>query len=271
MVEPAQERPDPRAPGAAVVDRRDGEQHQRGGREDRRPDPRGRVVGDSATRTIPAARVSGAVTACSQPRSLGLTSDEGVAHVVADARRPRRPAAATTVRCRSMDHATVATAPQPAAAGPSKVGPPWRTGSNAVTAGALPGLRSASGAPSAGRPAAQARRRDARRQPPLGPRRRRATPPHGHRAGAANISPLLEWCEEARGRGGHAVAALDRQPQPARRRAAAAAGDHRGGGRRPRRPAPLAAATRSVPSTCSRPTPRAGSRRPPTRPARSTG
>ena len=32
------------------------------------------VVGDSAISTIPAARVSGAVPRCSQPRSLGLTS-----------------------------------------------------------------------------------------------------------------------------------------------------------------------------------------------------
>ncbi len=68
---------------------------------------------------------------------------------------------------------------------------------------------------------------------------------HGHRAGAANISPLLEWCEEIGRRGRHAVAALHRQPEPARGRAERPAGDHRGGRGRPGRPATLAAATPS--------------------------
>ena len=42
---------------------------------------------------------------------------------------------------------------------------------------------------------------------------------HGYRAGAANIEPLLEWSEEVGVAGRHAVAALDRQPQPAARAA----------------------------------------------------
>ena len=65
-----------------------------------------------------------------------------------------------------------------------------------------------------------ARRRDARRQPALGPgrrRRHRARPP----AGADNIAAAARLVRGGRRRGRHAVAALDRQPQPARRRARA--------------------------------------------------
>ena len=65
---------------------------------------------------------------------------------------------------------------------------------------------------------------------------------HGHRAGAANISPLLEWCDEL----GVEVVTLwllstDNLNRPADE-VSAAAGHHRGGRRRPGRRAALAAA-----------------------------
>ena len=47
---------------------------------------------------------------------------------------------------------------------------------------------------------------------------------HGYQAGAANIEPLLDWCEEVGRQGGHAVAAVHRQPQPAVRAAHRPAG-----------------------------------------------
>ncbi len=64
---------------------------------------------------------------------------------------------------------------------------------------------------------------------------------HGHRAGAANISPLLEWCEDL----GVEVVTLwllstDNLNRPAAE-LQPAAGDHRGGRRQPRRRGPLAA------------------------------
>ena len=42
-----------------------------------------------------------------------------------------------------------------------------------------------------------------------------ASTAHGHRAGAANIEPLLGWCEEVGIEPRDVVAALDRQPEPA--------------------------------------------------------
>ena len=95
--------------------------------------------------------------------------------------------------------------------------PSWRVdmgpGQEAVRRSALPGLRGAHGQGAARRPASQARRRDARRQPAVGqggrsrhrprpPRRRRE-----HRAAARLV-------RGGRRRGRHAVAALHRQPQP---------------------------------------------------------
>ena len=72
----------------------------------------------------------------------------------------------------------------------------------------------------------------------------------GHQAGADNIANLLSLVRRGRRRGGHPVAAVDRQPQPPREGAAAAAGDHRDAPstRSPRRTA--GASTPSGPSTC---------------------
>ena len=71
----------------------------------------------------------------------------------------------------------------------------WRTGSAACDGCIYPAyearvLRRMPDEP------AQARRRDARRQPALGARRSGADTAQGHRAGADKIEPLLGWCEE---------------------------------------------------------------------------
>ena len=95
---------------------------------------------------------------------------------------------------------------------------------------------------------------------------------HGHRAGAANIEPLLGWCDEARRRGRHAVAALHRQPQPSRRRARAAARrSSRTAVDDARRRSGAGGSTRWARSTCCPPRPPSSSRRPRRRPATSTG
>ncbi len=137
-------------------------------------------------------------------------------------------------------------------------------------AGALPGLRGPGAAPDAAGQPAQARRRDARRQPSLGQGRRprhRARPPgrrRQHRAAARLV-------RRGRHRGGHPVAALDRQPQPA------PSASWRRCWRSSRTPStrwPTSAAggcTRSVRSTCCRPSPPRSSRRPRRPPATSTG
>ena len=73
VVEAAQERPRPRRPGAAVVDRGDREQQQR--RRRRRPSRSG--SGASATARsarCPAASVSGAVPGAASPAACGFTS-----------------------------------------------------------------------------------------------------------------------------------------------------------------------------------------------------
>ncbi len=91
---------------------------------------------------------------------------------------------------------------------------------------------------------------------------------HGYRAGAANISPLLDWCEEI---GVEVVTLwllstdnLNRPADGARR----AAGDHRGRRRRPRRAAALAAAPGGRPGPAARrhrPPAQGGGRRDPRR------
>ncbi len=73
VVEPLQGRPGAGAPGAAVVDRGHGEEQSAVSANTTLP-TRVAAVGDSTMSTMPAARVSGAVTACSQPRSLGFSS-----------------------------------------------------------------------------------------------------------------------------------------------------------------------------------------------------
>ncbi|CAA9361148.1 MAG: (2E,6Z)-farnesyl diphosphate synthase, partial [uncultured Nocardioidaceae bacterium] len=93
----------------------------------------------------------------------------------------------------------------------------------------LPRLRGEARTSAPGRPAAEARRGDARRQPPLGQGRRgrhRRGPP---RRGGQHLA-VPGVVRGAGHRGGHAVAAVHRQPQPVRRRADAAAADHRGRG-----------------------------------------
>ena len=94
---------------------------------------------------------------------------------------------------------------------------------------------------------------------------------HGHRAGAANIEPLLGWCDEV----GIEVVTLwllstDNLNRPAER-AAPLLGDHRRGRRLARRRSGAGGSTRSAPSTCCPRRPPRRSRRPRRRPATSTG
>ena len=116
------------------------------------------------------------------------------------------------------------------------------------------------------------RRRDARRQPALGPGQRRRHRSRATRPGADNIAHLLGWCDEV----GVEVVTLwllstDNLNRPAAELEPAAV-DHRGGRRHDlAADGPLAA----QPGRRARPAARAdrgaGSRRPPTRPATSTG
>ena len=94
---------------------------------------------------------------------------------------------------------------------------------------------------------------------------------HGYRAGAANIEPLLGWCEEV---GVEVVTLwllstdnLNRPPDQLRR----AAADHRGRGRDPRRRSTAGGCTRWARSTCCRPRPPRSSRTPRRPPATSPG
>ena len=140
------------------------------------------------------------------------------------------------------------------------------------SAGALPGVRGPDAAPAARGQPAQARRRDARRQPALGQGRSARDTAHGHRAGAANIEPLLGWCDEV----GIEVVTLwllstDNLNRPAARARRRCSRSSRSAVDVARRPAPLAAAPgrRARPAARRRP-PR--SSRPPRRPpATSTG
>ena len=109
-------------------------------------------------------------------------------------------------------------------------------------------------APAAGvtavRPHPAPRRRDPRRQPPLGPRGAGTTTAGGHRAGADKIEDFLGWCEEV----GVEVVTLwllsTDNLGPARGRAGPAARHHRGH-RRPASPRRGAGgSTPSARSTC---------------------
>ena len=221
---------------------------------------------------MPAASVSGALTRCSQPRSRGLISPVISA----------RSSASWSSPCRTdVVHAPEATG------GTGRRGPrSRRTTDHGVyhravadagrvqgrrTASALPGLRGADGPGAAGRPDPEARRRDARRQPPLGQGRR---PRHGprpprrrrqHRAAARLV-------RGGRRRGRHAVAALDRQPQPARPTELEPLLEIIEEAVADRWPTSAAGgSTPSAPSTCCPPRPPRGSSRRPTTPATSTG
>ena len=182
---------------------------------------------------------------------------------------------------RGWSGATAQTLPSdPIAAGAEEFGITDRTarryshgrgGLEARTApGALSGLRGQTRPPPPERTDPQARRRDARRQPAVGQGRRdrhRAGPSgrcRQHRAAARLV-------RGDRRRGGHAVAALHRQPEPPGQGARAAARHHRRRRRDPRRAAALAAAPggRARPAAGRRwPS---GSRPPPSPPATSTG
>ena len=117
---------------------------------------------------------------------------------------------------------------------------------------------------------APARRRDARRQPPLGqgPRPRHQGRPPGRRRQHRRLPRLVRG---GPGRGRHAVAAVDRQPQPPGRRGRARCC------RSSRPPSPTSprpsagGSTRSGRSTCCRPRPPGASRRAPTSPRASQG
>ena len=212
--------------------------------------------------TMPAASVSGEVTACSQPRSLRLDLLHDGGEVLAEVVRgvggvgrrvvPRRGGSVCVPSVQRYGRRD--RVPQPASA---RIGGPGRRDSgirggrrrypepvgtfkDAVKRVLYPAYeaRLVRQLEAPGR-LPQARRGDARRQPALGARgRRRHRRRAPRRRGQHLAVPRL--VRRARHRGGHAVAALDRQPQPARRGARAAAGHHRGRRHRARRRRALA-------------------------------
>ena len=196
MVEAAQERPDPRRPGAAVVDRRDREQHQRGRDEHRRADPgrRGRATGRSAR--CPAASVSGAGAEVQPAAQLGLdvSSLGGLARTDVDARTYGVGAGLLTCatvpvrlsRCECAERIAMVVA-----IGRGGLEARLRTGP--LPRATRPGC--CAGCPTDQLPKHVGVMLDGNRRWARAVGRDTA---HGHRAGAANIEPLLELVRRGR-------------------------------------------------------------------------
>ena len=146
--------------------------------------------------TMPAASVSGAVAACSQPRSCGLTSSRASRHLLAECARSTPPWRPRRVGAVGSSLPTVAArARRGSRPRPSKVA--HRGGLEArAQAGALPRLRGAGRPPAPGGPAAQARRRDARRQPPVGARPSARTPRTATAPAPPTSRRCSSWCDE---------------------------------------------------------------------------
>ena len=228
---------------------------------------------------MPAASASGAVPRCSQPRSLGLTSAR-VSPTLSlrppGSRPPRwraRAAGSCTELSRGLAHARDVWRVEQVTRCRDGPGGYHRCGGRLEArrcggCSTRPTRRGCCAAcrttcPSTSGVMLDGNRRWAKavgaRHRPRPPRRRRQ-----HRAAARLV-------RRGRHRGGHPVAALHRQPQPARGRARAAAGDHRGRRRLPRRAAALAAAPGGRARPAARRPPPSGSRRPRRPPATSTG